>query len=52
MILTLISNEYRGIIDFNGFLPVGPSVTLLPDEHCWLDGQCYFSLLLLYDGRR
>ena len=52
IILTLISNEYRGIIDFNGFLPVGPSVTLLPDEHCWLDGQCYFSLLLLYDGRR
>ena len=28
-ILTLISNECGGVIDFNGLLSVGPSVTLL-----------------------
>ena len=29
-ILTLISNECGGVIDFNGLLPIGPSITLLP----------------------
>ena len=33
MILTLISNECGGIIGFNGLLPIGPSITLLPIWH-------------------
>ena len=32
-ILTLISNECGGVIDFNGLLPVGLSVTLFPIWH-------------------
>ena len=35
--LTLINNEYKGIIDFNGLLPVSPSVSLLPFWHI----NCY-----------
>jgi len=31
--LTLINNECGGIIDFNGFLLVGPLVMLLPVWH-------------------
>ena len=30
MILTLVSNECEGVIDFNGLLPIGFSVMLLP----------------------
>ena len=52
-ILTLISNECRGVIDFSGTFLIGPSITLLPIQRvniylCHLWGTHLMNLVVVH----